>query len=101
MMYAPRITGTAWTPAQNWLQHVRSVLKPTMSCSWPKTRMSFALRPAGVRGTCAHDWANGAAESAAERLAADGLPVAAAASASRLSAAPAAIMRRLAIDPSK
>src|SRR4029078_531268 len=61
VMNAPRITGTPCTPAQNWLQEDRLVLKPTMSCSCPKTRMSFALRAACVRGTCAQDWAKGAA----------------------------------------
>src|SRR3954447_1108295 len=59
-MNAPRTTGTVWTPAQNWLQQVRATLKPTMSCSWPKTRMSFALRASDELGTAAQDWANGA-----------------------------------------
>ena len=48
MLNAPRMTGTVWTPAQNWLQQVSVVLNPTMSCSWPKTRTSFALRAAGI-----------------------------------------------------
>src|SRR5436309_2236116 len=60
------MTGTVWTPAQNWLQQDSSVLKPSMSCSWPNTTVSLALRPPTVRGVVAHDWANGAADSRAE-----------------------------------
>src|SRR4051794_41608379 len=64
-LYAPRMTGTVWTPAQNSLQQVSTVLNPSMSCSSPNTSVLFALRAAGVRGICAHDCANGAADSVA------------------------------------
>ena len=60
-MKAPRITGTLITPAQNCEQQTRFVLKPTTSCSWPKTTTRFAARVRGARGTSAHDRANGAA----------------------------------------
>src|SRR6478735_1438874 len=98
-MNAPRMTGTVCTPAQNWLQHVRFVLKPTMSCSWPKTRMSFALRACTVRGTCAQDWAKGAAEAEALEAWLETLvvAVAVAATSNMASAAPARSQRRLRI----
>jgi hypothetical protein len=68
---APRMTGIVWMPAQNWLQHESAVLKPTMSCSWPKTTMSLAWRAAVVRGTVAQDWANGAAAGVASAACAE------------------------------
>ena len=36
-------------------------MKPLKVCSAPTTTTFAALRPAAVAGTCAHDWANGAA----------------------------------------
>ncbi len=48
-------------PAHSSLQQLRTVLKPSMSCSAPNTTTFAALRPAVVLGTCAHAWANGAA----------------------------------------
>src|SRR4051794_28069534 len=96
------MTGTVWTPAQNWLQQVRLVLNPTMSCSWPKTRMLFALRAAVVLGTLAHDWAKGVAAGVAPARWA--LPatlvvaVAVVATARMVSAAAAMSQRRLCID---
>jgi hypothetical protein len=96
------MTGTPCTADQNWLQQDRTALKPTMSCSWPKTSTLFALRAAGVRGTFAHDSANGAAAIvallpvAALRLTAvadDAMIITA-------SAAPAIVAMRLSIFPS-
>src|SRR3954449_1708137 len=102
MLYAARMTGTVCTPAQNWLQHVRFVLNPTMSCSCPKTRTSFALRPAVVLGTLAHASAKGAAAGVASEATADPatlvVAVADAATRSTASAAPARSQRRLCID---
>src|SRR4051812_44301 len=96
-MYAPRMTGTVWTPAQNWLQQVSAVLKPSMSCSWPNTTTSLALRAASVRGTLAHDCANGAADRVAllETLVD---AVAVAATATTASTTPARSHRRLCIE---
>src|SRR5712691_2164066 len=49
MMYAPRSTAELpITTAQNWLQHSRFVLNPLMSCSAPKTSVSFACRDVGI-----------------------------------------------------
>ena len=36
------MTGSVWMPAQVSLQQVRAVLKPSTSCSWPSTTVSFA-----------------------------------------------------------
>src|SRR5581483_5999797 len=78
VMNAPRITGAVCTPAQGCLQHVRAVLKPATSCSWPTTRTSFALRAAVVLGTSAHARAKEAAArcAAATELDRPGVPVA-------------------------
>src|SRR3954470_6359749 len=96
-MYAPRMTGTVWTPAQNWLQQVSAVLKPSMSCSWPNTTTSLALRAAGVFGVFAQDWANGAADSLAElETLVDAVPVAVMTTTAR--AATARSQRRLCIS---
>src|SRR5437764_15325086 len=96
------MTGTVWTPAQNSLQQVSDVLNPSMSCSCPKTRTSFALRAAGVRGTLAHDAANGAAAGVASAARADAVllvdAVAVAATSRMASADPARSHRRLCID---
>src|SRR6266516_1963345 len=96
------MTGTVWTAAQNWLQHVRFVLNPTMSCSCPKTRTSFALRAAVVLGTLAHAWAKGAAAGVASAACAEPatlvVAVADAATMSTASAIPARSHRRLCID---
>src|SRR2546422_6599592 len=73
------------------------VLKPAVSCSMPNTSTLFALRAAGVRGTFAQDWANGAAASLAE-LATLVDALAEAPATSRTAAAPARSQRRLCID---
>src|SRR3954462_1031899 len=90
------MTGTVWTPAQNSLQQVSAVLNPSRSCSWPNTTVSLALRAAAVRGTFAHDWANGAADRLAllETLVD---AVAVAATQTTASTAPARSHRRLCI----
>src|SRR5438477_10357649 len=52
MMNAPRISVVfPITPAQYSEQQLRAVLKPSTSCSAPKTRMFLALRAAGLSGT--------------------------------------------------
>src|SRR5919204_544873 len=52
MMNAPRVSVVfPITTAQYCEQHSRAVLKPSMSCSAPKTRMLLALRAAGLSGT--------------------------------------------------
>src|SRR5271169_4224112 len=71
-----------------------------MSCSIPKTSTLFALRAAGVLGTFAQLWANGAAASA-ELLALPAtlvVAVADAASSRTAAAAPARSQRRLCIE---
>ena len=62
--------------------------------------MSFALRPAGVLGTLAHDWAKGAAANEAPCALPASLVVAVAdvATARMVSAAAAMSQRRLCID---
>src|SRR6266508_2840486 len=70
-----------------------------MSCSWPKTSTLFALRAAGVRGTLAHDCANGAAAIVAPLLVA-ALRLTAVADDAMIitaSAAPAIVAMRLSI----
>src|SRR5689334_9331332 len=63
----------------------------------PNTRTLFALRAAGVRGTFAQAWANGAAASLAEPATLVDA-VADAPATSRTAAAPARSQRRLCID---
>src|SRR5436190_16581309 len=94
----PRTTGVLpVSAAQYAFWSVWPVLKPVTSCSIPNTSTLFALRPAGVRGTFAHEWANGAAASfGAVATLVDALAVAPATS--RATAAPARSQRRLCID---
>src|SRR5438128_3857411 len=52
MMNAPRVSVVfPITTAQYCEQHSKAVLKPSISCSAPKTRMLLALRAAGLSGT--------------------------------------------------
>src|SRR5436190_18702334 len=71
-----------------------------MSCSSPTTTTFFAFRPAVVLGTCAHDWANGAACEYAPVARAATWPVAVAevAITPTVIAAPTRSHRRLCID---
>src|SRR5258706_12157345 len=48
-------------PAASWLQQLRLLLKPLMSCSSAQIVVSFALRAAAVRGVFANAFANGIA----------------------------------------
>src|SRR5436305_14223404 len=101
-MNAPCCASTApMKPPISWLQQARFVLKPLTSCSTPKTRTDLALRPAVVRGTCAHAWANGAADDSAPlaELATLVVAVAEAARSITAAAAPARSQRRLCTDP--
>src|SRR5438876_8131882 len=88
------------TCAQNEFSVAWSVLKPAGSCSLPKTRTSFALRPAAVLGTFAHAWANGAAASDEARVLPATLVVAVADIAKTITAAatPTRSQRRLCIE---
>src|SRR3954462_9670652 len=87
-------------PPISWLQQARLGLNPLMSCSTPKTRTDLALRPAVVRGSFAHAWANGAAEDSAPLAEPATLVVAVADAATNkmAAAAPARSQRRLCID---
>src|SRR2546422_160816 len=80
------------------LQQARTVLKPLRSCTIPKTRTDFALRAAGVLGTCAQAWAKGAAAdpAPAERVVVRAVfAVALAATSITATAAPASSQRHL------
>src|SRR5437667_5987102 len=81
------------------LQQARRVLKPLRSCTIPKTRTDFALRAAGVLGTCAHARANGAAADCApaERVVVLVDAVSVAPTRDTATAAPARSQRRLRI----
>src|SRR6266404_511455 len=48
-------------PPASWLQQLRLLLKPLMSCSSAQMVVSFALRAATVRGVLANAGANGIA----------------------------------------
>src|SRR6266566_4309591 len=101
MMYMPRIATvgpSTWAQNEFWVAWL--VLKPAGSCSPPKTRMSFAVRPAVVLGTFAHDAANGAAASDVARVLPATLVVAVADIARTITAvaAPTRSHRRLCIE---
>src|ERR1700690_3159412 len=98
----PRMVGsTPVIDAHNPFELALRTLNPATSCSMPNTSTLFALRPAAVLGTSAHDRANGAAASVALRALPAALVVAVADVANSITAAPtpARIQTLLCIDP--